>query len=86
MDRLPGTAPPLRRPDPGRARHRLERFYWACADTDLPELHRLGRTIAAWENQLLAYFTTGGVSNERASHCTFYRGSDAAGLVGLLVA
>ena len=50
-------------PDPGRARRRLERFYWACADTDVPELHRLGRTIAAWEDQLLAYFTTGGVSN-----------------------
>ena len=50
-------------PDPDRARRRLERFYRACADTDVPELHRLGRTIAAWENQLLAYFTTGGVSN-----------------------
>ena len=37
--------------------------YWACADTDVPELHRLGRTIAAWEDQLLAYFTTGGVWN-----------------------
>ena len=50
-------------PDLDRARRRLERFYWACADTEVPELHRLGRTIAAWEDQLLAYFTTGAVSN-----------------------
>jgi transposase len=50
-------------PDLDRARRRLQRFYWACADTDVPELHRLGRTIAAWQDQLLAYFTTGGVSN-----------------------
>ena len=50
-------------PDLDRARTRLHRFYWACADTDVPELHRLGRTISAWEDQLLAYFTTAGVSN-----------------------
>ena len=49
-------------PDLDRARRRLHRFYVACADPDVPELHRLGRTIAAWEDQLLAYFTTGGVS------------------------
>jgi transposase len=29
----------------------------------VPELERLGRTIAAWETQLLAHFRTGGVSN-----------------------
>lgn len=29
----------------------------------MPELHRLGRTIAAWQDQLLAYFTTAGASN-----------------------
>ena len=29
----------------------------------MPELERLGRTISAWEDQLLAYFSTGGVSN-----------------------
>jgi len=29
----------------------------------VPELHRLGRTIAAWQDQLLAYFTTAGASN-----------------------
>lgn len=46
-------------PDLARARARLHRFYWACADTDVPELHRLGRTIAAWQDQLLAYFSNG---------------------------
>jgi len=50
-------------PDLDRARRRLQRFYWACATPGVPELERLGRTIAAWEAQLLAYFTTGGVSN-----------------------
>lgn len=50
-------------PDLHRARRRLERFYWACADSTVPELHRLGRTIASWENEILAYFTTAGVSN-----------------------
>ena len=46
-----------------QARRRLQTFYWACATPDVPELHRLGRTIAAWQDQLLAYFTTSGASN-----------------------
>lgn len=50
-------------PDLDRARRRLERFYWACALPGVPELERLGRTISAWEGQLLAYFTTAGTSN-----------------------
>jgi transposase len=50
-------------PDLDQARRRLQRFYWACADSDIPELHRLARTISAWENQLLAYFTTDRTSN-----------------------
>ncbi len=45
------------------ARRRLSTFYWACAAGEVPELHRLGRTIEAWQAQLLAYFTTGGASN-----------------------
>ncbi len=49
--------------DLGQARRRLQSFYWACADSDVPELLRLARTISAWENQLLAYFTTGRTSN-----------------------
>jgi transposase len=50
-------------PDTDRARRRLHTFYQACAAPGVPELERLGRTIAAWQDQLLAYFTTGGVSN-----------------------
>jgi transposase len=50
-------------PDLHRARRRLHTFYEACALPGVPELERLGRTISAWEDQLLAYFTTGGVSN-----------------------
>ena len=46
-----------------QARHRLHRFYVACADPGVPELERLGRTISAWEDQLLAHFITAGVSN-----------------------
>jgi transposase len=50
-------------PDIDRARRRLHTFYQACAAPGVPELERLGRTISAWEDQLLAYFRTGGVSN-----------------------
>ena len=46
-----------------QARRRLQRFYWACADADIPELLRLARTISAWQDQLLAYFTTDRTSN-----------------------
>ncbi len=44
-------------------RHRLHRFYWRCASAGVPELTRVARTISAWQDQLLAYFTTGGASN-----------------------
>jgi len=46
-----------------QARHRLHRFYWRCATADVPELTRVARTISAWQDELLAYFTTGGASN-----------------------
>ncbi|MFL5334997.1 MAG: ISL3 family transposase [Geminicoccaceae bacterium] len=49
--------------DIDQARRRLQVFYWACADSDVPELLRLARTISGWEDQLLAYFTTGRISN-----------------------
>ena len=42
------------------------RLYWwlgHCADSDLPELYRLARTIDSWREELLAYFDTGGISN-----------------------
>lgn len=49
--------------DLAQARTRLFTFYTVCADSSIPELHRLARTITAWQNQLLAYFTTGRASN-----------------------
>jgi len=33
-----------------------DRLFTVCADAEVPELHRLARTINAWQNQLLAYF------------------------------
>lgn len=63
LHRPPRAAPPLRAPDLAEAKQRLHRFYWACALPGVPELERLGRTISAWQQQPLAYFTTVGVSN-----------------------
>jgi hypothetical protein len=34
-----------------------------CADSTVPELHRLASTIDGWREELLAYFDTAGVSN-----------------------
>jgi len=45
------------------AEARLYRWFVHCADSDIPELHRLARTIDAWTDELLAYFDTDGVSN-----------------------
>jgi transposase len=45
------------------AEHRLYRWLVHCADSDLPELHRLAATIDAWREELLAYFDTAGISN-----------------------
>jgi len=41
----------------------LHRWFEFCADSNLPELHRLARTIDAWREEFLAYFSTGGISN-----------------------
>ena len=46
-----------------QAQQRLYRWFVHCADSDIPELHRLARTIDAWNQELLAYFDTNGVSN-----------------------
>ena len=53
------------RPPQGRAipsNDRLSVRTGACA-AGVPELERLARTIEAWSDQLLAYFTTGRASN-----------------------
>jgi transposase len=39
--------------------HHLWTFYRWCADTDIPELHRLARTIQAWWPQIEAFILTG---------------------------
>jgi transposase len=39
----------------------LSRWLAYCADTDIPELTRLARTIDSWHAEFLAYFDTGGV-------------------------
>ncbi len=49
------------------ARRRLHRALDRCARAEVPELTRLGRTLDAWREELLAFWTpTGrrGVSNE----------------------
>ena len=45
------------------AARRFHRWLEHCADSDVPELHRLARTLDSWRAELLAYFDTGGVSN-----------------------
>lgn len=45
------------------ARRRLHDVLTRCVFSDVPELLRLARTLDAWRDELLAYFTTGGVSN-----------------------
>lgn len=49
--------------DRARAAHALYRWLDYCAQAEIPELTRLARTIDSWRPELLAYFTTGGVSN-----------------------
>ncbi len=49
--------------DRARAQQELYRWLAYCADADIPELTRLARTIDSWRGELLAYFTTGGLSN-----------------------
>jgi transposase len=45
------------------ARRRLHDVLARCVFSDVPELLRLARTLDGWRDELLAYFTTGGVSN-----------------------
>jgi len=48
---------------PTEARHRLHVFYTFVADAEVGELVRLAKTISAWESEILAFHTTGGLSN-----------------------
>jgi transposase len=51
--------------DLDQARRRLTGFYLHCAFADVSELERLARTISQWQDEVLAYFTTGRASNGR---------------------
>jgi transposase len=44
------------------AQRRLHRWLVHCADSEVPELHRLASTIDGWRDELLAYCDTGGIS------------------------
>jgi transposase len=50
-------------PDQARAGQALYRWLTYCADSGIAELIRLATTIDSWRTELLAYFTTGGISN-----------------------
>jgi len=50
-------------PDRARAQAHLYQWLVHCADTGIPELHRLARTIDSWRSELLAYFDTDRISN-----------------------
>jgi transposase len=45
------------------AHRRLHDVLQRCVFSEVPELLRLARTLDAWREELLAYFTTGGISN-----------------------
>lgn len=45
--------------DLAHARRRLTAFYLWCAEADVAELTRLARTIAAWQDEVLAYHDAG---------------------------
>ena len=47
------------RADDAEIRTRLYRFYNWCADTKIPELHRLATTIETWWPAILAFLHTG---------------------------
>jgi len=50
-------------PNPNTGRSTAEKVLASFADCPIPEIARLGRTLRAWKQQILAYFATRGVSN-----------------------
>ena len=48
-----------------QATERLEMFFADVAAVDIPEIRRLGKTPRRWRTEVLAYFTTDGLSNGR---------------------
>jgi transposase len=52
-----------RHTDPARASAAFYRWLVFCADSNVPELQRLARTLDSWRDELLARFTVADVSN-----------------------
>jgi transposase len=52
-----------RLPDRDRAEQHLRRWFGLVADAEVPELHRLARTLDAWRAELLACFDTGSLTD-----------------------
>ena len=48
---------------PGKGREIAAKVLDSFPSCPIPEVARLGRTLRAWKNQVLAYFDTSGVSN-----------------------
>jgi transposase len=48
-------------------------FYAWCAQADIAELHNLAGTVETWWPEIEAFIDTG-ITNERASYCTFFGG------------
>ncbi len=47
------------------ARARLDRFYASAQTSGVAELEGLARTVRSWETELLAWHSTGGMSNAK---------------------
>ena len=52
--------------DEAAARDALDEFYEAAAAADIPECRRLAKTIRRWETEVIAYYTSDGLSNARS--------------------
>lgn len=50
-------------PNPATGRAIAEKVLATFASCPIPEVARLGRTLRAWREQVLAYFDIGGLSN-----------------------
>jgi hypothetical protein len=72
-------------PDRNQIATQLDLFYTWCARFELDELTTLATTAETWWPAIEAFLATG-ITNERASYCTFCRGFDAGAVVGSSVA
>jgi hypothetical protein len=57
------TTPPICHTTTTQGRRIAEKVIAGFPSCPIPEVARLGRTLKAWRQQLLAYFDTSGVAN-----------------------